>query len=352
MTENIEITRPTDNWSSDDFIEPEEQDLAEDDPWGCDTLPEWSLDNDTKSNTALLAQLSDGTAGLVELRNDDLLSDGVDAYEVHYGLEEALPATNNTESIDISVFEEPDPDIEGKSDLRQSLFDQFEQDLNISQRIKINEFLANLEAPEEDHISHIVELLEGLGNAKLMRWLPWLRDQAWTGPNLLLFLGFRIIWEHTLQWWETSFWSDRDGWRLYYNPYSLSLDDTYELIRSRLDCSPDDVVDKRWVEEWENLAPWNYGFQSFASFILFRSRLEDHTDWHLYFDSEMQLDKGKGIYHPEYNVENKFGSFTGLVNEYSVGSQIGRTPHQLRSPAAWFKSQAYYDPSEWHDNLD
>ena len=352
MTENTEITRPTDNWSSEDFIEPVEENIVEDDPWGCDTLPEWALDNDTKISTAPLSQPFDGTAGLVELPNDDLLSGGDDAYEVHYGLEEPLSAINYTESINLSAFEEPEPDTEGKSELRQSLYDQNYRDLNISQRIKINEFIATLEVTEEDQISDIVELLEGFGNAKLIRWLPWLRDQAWTVPSLLLFLGFRIIWEHTLQWWETSFWSDRDGWRLYYNPYSLSLDDTYELIQSRLDCSPDDVVDKQWVEEWENLAPWNYGFQSFASFISFRSRLEEHTDWHLYFDSVMQLDKDNGVYHPEYNIENRFGSFTNIVDEYSIQPQTGLTPLQLRSPASWFKSQAYYDPSEWHDNLD
>ena len=352
MTENIEITKSTDAWYSEDFIEPKDQDLVGDDPWGYDTLPSLALENDSKSGETALLQPLGGTAGLAELPNDDLLSEADDAYEVHYGLEDVLSTLDDTENIDASAFEEPEPEAEGKSDLRQSLFDQYDRDLNISQKIKVNEFIATLEAAEEEPASHIVELLEGLGNAKLMRWLPWLRHQAWTGASLLLFLEFRIIWEHTLQWWETSFWSDRDGWRLYYNPYSMSLDDTYELIHSRLDCSPDEVVDNQWVSEWENLAPWNYGFQSFASFISFRSRLEDRTDWRLYFDSVMHLDKENAIYHPEYSIENRFGSFADVVAEHSIRFETSLTPNQLRSPASWFTSQAYYDPSEWHDNLE
>ena len=349
MTENTEITRPTDNWSSEDFIEPVEENIVEDDPWDCDTIPEWAIDNDTKSSTAPLSQPFDGTAVPVELPNDDLLSGADDAYEVHYGLEEPLPAINYTKSINLSAFEEPEPDTEGKSELRQSLYDQFDRDLNISQRIKINEFIATLEAAEEDQVSHIVESLEVLGNAKLMRWLPWLRDQAWTGSSLSLFLEFRVIWESTPQWWETSFWSDRDGWRLYYNAYSMSLDDAYELIQSRLGCSPDEVVDKQWVEEWESQTPWRYGFLSFGSFIIFRSALNDHTDWRTHVDYDAQADLP--AFNPEYNVGHIFESIADVVSEFSSFSDETTLSYMVPSPEDWFASQSTYDPSEWHDNL-
>ena len=349
MTEKIRISKPTDSWSSEDFIEPAEQDLVEDDPWSYDILPDWDSGTGTRSSAARPSQSFDGTVGLIELSNDDLLPGADDAYEVHYGLEEALPAVNDTQSIDVSAFEEPEPDKEGKSNLRQSLYDQYDRYLNISQKIKINEFIATLEAVEEDQISHIVELLEGLGNAKLMRWLPWLRDQVWTGASLSLFLEFRVIWESTPQWWETSFWSDRDGWHLYYNTYSMNLDDTYELIQSRLGHSSDEVVDKRWVEEWESQTPWCYGFLSFASFIIFRSVLNDHADWRTHVDYDAEADLA--VFNPEYNTGRRFEFTDDVISEYSSFGDKTPLPYMVPSPEDWFALQSSYDPSDWHDNL-
>ena len=119
--------------------------------------------------------------------------------------------------------DEPEPLAEYDSELGLPLYDTDEDITGLSQKIKINEFVASVRPVTKDERQEITGMLEEFSVAKLRSWLPWLHKQDWVGHLLILFLKFRVYWEGNPHWWESSFWDRRLGcWRPTWSTYNLS----------------------------------------------------------------------------------------------------------------------------------
>ena len=177
-------------------------------------------------------------------------------------------------------WDEPEPLEEYDGELSELMYALDDDVTGISRKLRIGEFVASMNHATNAHRLRITQLLENFTNARLRRWLPWLRNKEWTGHTLILFLEFRNVWDSSTEWWEADYWDARMGsWIPVFNRATLSLDASYELIHQRLNCSPREVISDNWLEEWNDLGLYMQGFDSFASFALFRAEYNDDGDW-------------------------------------------------------------------------
>ena len=229
-------------------------------------------------------------------------------------------------------WDEPEPLFQYDDELSRPLYLPDEYDDNVlSIALRIDQWVAGLDATNASQRYLIAELLRTLGYNRLRRWLPWLNKQQWTGEILLLFLRFRVHWESNPHLWEHSFWDRRAHcWYPTRSRYSLSLDDTYALVHRRLDHSPDTIIDETWLGDWLDLTLWQHGFHSFASFAVFRAGFTGSDSW-------------QG--HVDWYASDGTGS-----DESGPMWQDGQCLHRF-GPPIWFAEQNWYEPSEWHDNL-
>ena len=229
-------------------------------------------------------------------------------------------------------WDEPEPLVEFDGELQRPIYvmdDNDDDELVIE--LRISQWISAIYAASAIDRYLILELLKGLGRNRIRRWLPWLNKQQWTGESLLLFLRFRMRWESSPHWWECSYWDWRVRcWYPTRHRYSLTLDETYELVHRRLDCSPNEVIDETWLGDWLELALWRHGFRSFASFAVFRAGFAGGGNWQQHIEWYATDDLGSNETGPQWNNGYRL---------YRYG------------PPIWFAEQNWFDPGEWHDNL-
>lgn len=240
---------------------------------------------------------------------------------------------NDSDDLGEADWDEPDPIAEYDSELRQQLYVIENDDDILVSEFRIDWWITtNLVALSSVQRDEIAGLLRNLNPSRRRRWLPWISRQPWTNDSLLLFLRFRELWDANPHWWESTFWDWRAGcWHPTRNRYSLSLNDAYDLVTSRLGFRPREVIDEAWLSDWIDLELWQHGFRSFASFAVFRARFGNSENW---------------IRHLDWHDQ---GGHSGDGAETNRRINVYQRYHY--GPPLWFSEQDWYDPSDWHDNL-
>ncbi len=254
-------------------------------------------------------------------------------------------------------YDEPEPLAEYDGKLADPLYKPEIDDGNLVRNLSIDEIIASAEDATDGQRDRIARALSEYSSRKLSNLLRWLKGKVWTGHALLLFLEFRILWNENSHWKESYFWSEQlCDWCLSPRPAVLRRSDCYLLVNARLHCTPDEVIDEEWFEDWDRFALWEHGFLSFASFALFRAQLED-GDWQI-------LLKSKSKIVPGISQESGFLDTYDLIEANALSFMLPRnTVHriyqrdfqrlpQLNRMSLWYKVQDWYNPAEWHDNLD
>ena len=347
-------------WQVEDFLDTDQRPLAEDDPWA--DIPSRSGESEAVGSGPPAA-VSDNPSAREKIRTEEPGVSDIDI-EIPVGDYEEIEAGEDTaaffddiNNIDETVWDEPEPFAEYDSELSEDLYIPDNDVSDRSGKIKIDEFISGVPKLTHAQQEQVTELLETLSIGRLRSWLPWLREKDWTGHSLLLFLEFRLNqWEENPQWWESSFWNARiDHWWAYSTSGALSLDGALTLVQARLHCSPDEIVDELWLEEWDDYAVWKRGFQSFASFAIFRAGLLDGENWLelLVWYSEFAPSEGtrpSEIYE-SYNPRDIDLPSVPIDDSYRFWED--HSPYRnSNGTLLWFAAQDWYDPSEWHDNLD
>ena len=236
----------------------------------------------------------------------------------------------------------PEPIVSFDSERSQVQFDLgTDGDVDIKWQLQIDQLVASLGAATGAQSSDIAELLWEFCYRRSFR-LNWLKEKDWEIESLRLFLEFLNCWEDNQEWWESSFYNQRLGtWQAVWSRYNLSLESCYSLIKIRHYCTPDEVINPEWVEDWQEYELWARGFPSFISFALFRAELGNDGDWYRrvvwseYAEEEDEKPAELADETSEHTEENTH-------SEYVV--------HQCMIPK-WFLNQDWYSPAEWHDYL-
>ena len=213
-------------------------------------------------------------------------------------------------------FDEPEPAGEFIRDLSQDLHPPDEGIHNLRQTLELDEFLAYVGEMTDCQRHSIEEALLRFSARRRANWLRWLKSKKWTGKTLLLFLRFHDLWNKTSEWWEYFHFSSAYGVWPNSNPNALSREGCYILVHLRSDHRPKKIIDKSWFEDWVDLKSWRYGFNSFASFAIFRAGLSPNEDW------------------KRLVIESRSGYYTQELRRWRIYVE-------------WWD-----DMSEWHDNLD
>ena len=259
------IERASHSWTGIDFVDgdAESMPMAEIDPWNpveshtSPTIPDSSLSK--HENFEAIDQTSWSVGDLDDHELDDPWSEE-----------------------DVPKWAEPDPTADASSDLNEELYPPDNTVTDLTRELKIGEFLTRVVPCTERQRMRCHELLSAATVGRLRRLIPWLRERAWCGAKLELYLEFRTYWELpiNLRWWETFHWNYREGaWIPRYTQTTLTFHHASELVEVRGHCAPADVIDRSWFEDWENYAAWEAGVQSFASFAVFRAGVPNGQDW-------------------------------------------------------------------------
>ncbi|MCY4312835.1 MAG: hypothetical protein OXD44_03900 [Gammaproteobacteria bacterium] len=179
------------------------------------------------------------------------------------------------------ISNEPAPIAEADNKLSETKYPKDESITNLSWELKIGEFLACLEPCTPEQHARCLELFRAYSVSRLCHLLPWMRQYVWDGQKLQFFLEFRNYWEasRNIEWWEIIFWDFRSqSWIPTYDKSTLTYDQTWELLKKRAKKSVSQVIDRKWILEWEKFAMWEYGIRSFAQYALLRSDISriDH----------------------------------------------------------------------------
>ena len=178
-------------------------------------------------------------------------------------------------------FDEPELESEFSSGISQTLHIPDSGISVISRTLELDGFLARVRDMTDVQRDSIEETLSGFTAKKRANWIQWMSRKEWTGKSLLLFLRFYDIWGKTRKWWEC-FPDTSSDLRIHYNSNVLSRDKCYALVHRRLDHRPENVIDEAWLADWEDSRLWRYGFDSFASFAVFRAGIPPGEDWRFY----------------------------------------------------------------------
>ena len=264
------------------FVDPDAylESLPESDPWGesvpdaADSKRDEQLPEDTAIDAPIPKEPDASTNG--NLVDPKWLLDPYEGSE--------LP---DKEDFGQPDWDEPEPLVDADTNLSESLYPADESVTDMSLQLKIGEALAQVAPISNEQYDRSSAWLRACGVARLRRILPWLRNQTWSGTQLCLFLEFRNFWEspENEHLWESFFWSEHlHRWMPRYNKGYLSLDHVRELVQNRSHCTPQEVIDEDWFQDWEDFAVWKLGIRSFASFAAFRASLQPFENWrdHLY----------------------------------------------------------------------
>ena len=350
-------------WTQDDFADVTDTAPREYDPWAVQSADE-PRSSPIGSNIGTIVELGNQTSDVdpdLDLGDDQDADDAAisswdkDLFEEDFGndafveistLREWDESNLNTTTVsqydsrtdpnnDDSYLDEPLPFAEYDSELGQPLYEVYDDDPNLYRKITINEFLSGIDVLGHSQSEEITDLLLRLSTPRFRSWLPWMRQQQWTGHFLLLFLQFRDFWDQNSELWECLRWSSGlKFWFRFTNRNSLSLDNSYLLIQRRLNYSADEVIDIEWFEDWDRLDVWarvTHGFFSFSSFAIYRSQFLYAEDWRHRPDLQIDLD-------------------APVQTPFSTTSKSDFPEHR-RGIRLWFATQDWYDPVEWHDGL-
>ena len=362
------MNRHSTGWNADDFADLPKPEPKDDDPWEMQSTHnemvsdvtgngQWAasqpvgptLDKDAVSDFMVNGDVEDADGNdwdddqFYGVERDDRESSAELATLLEWdepqpgGVRLAKHDALNDMGLNGSYVDEPVPLAEYHSELAQPLHEMDHEIPNLSRAINVNQWVTAIKEISDSQLEEITELLLDFSQSRLRRWLPWLRGQLWTGQTLLLFLQVRAFWDDNPELWEASFWDSRFGcWRPTWSRYNLSLDAQFDLIQYRLDCSPSQVINRAWFDDWERFALWKYGYESFAVFALFRAVLTAPGDWRSHVDWHQSNDITESS--PRYE--------DGRLND-SLTPQVYRMTRQ----EFWFASQDWYHPVEWHDGL-
>ena len=336
-----------DGWKDGDFSEPASFEVDLDDPWGPTRLAEdiSELNGNEGGKSQLPDQFASEQASLAgDSKNEEasafvstlvnpetteladlLKEDGWPSGDEWFGLIET------DDVIGEDDYDEPEASAEFDGDRREDLFEGIDLTSDLSRSIRIDGFISGIREATTEERRQIAELLRDISTRRLQSWLPWFRNQLWTGETLLLFLEFRLThWEANYEWWDCVFW--HRGLRCWWtqpNSSALSLDETYELVQLRLTLSPDRVIDPKWLTDWNDFMPWRFGVQSFANFAVLRAQLKEDIDWRgMLSENPLDLD---GV-EPD---ERRLAIDLPMANDKEY----------------WLAHQDWHDPADWHDNL-
>ena len=353
-------------WRSEDFLDADAENPVEADPWA-DPTDNFTLSGADNSMYPQLAEpimppqgRTDAAQGLASdtQSSSDVIAkeDSRDAYETG-GTEASMvdkaadsEADQEPSDSDIwddeniysdedfeygyDVYDEPEPLAEYDEYLSEPVYVSDVDDAGIRIAVGIDEFIASVPEVSDRQRNRIAQLLDDLEPMRLRRLLPWLHQNSWTGPSLLLFLEFHSIWEDSSNLWEYRFWWARYGdWWSYHSKSQLSRDNMRRLVQLRLHCSPEEVIAEAWFTDWEDFEMWKRGFPSFARFALFRAELAEGEDWQ---DSLSTYETDAQDDADSLTLQNHASEFIEVLASDSL---------------QWFANQDWYDPSEWHDNL-
>ena len=208
-------------------------------------------------------------------------------------------------------WDEPAPLGEFDPELRQVSQGIDEDEIGpVASDLRVNHWVSTIPtttALQRERISRLLSQFEKDRRPVLIRWL---RKKEWTGDILVFFLEFLTIWEKRTAWWDSYHWDPSlRCWRRAGRPSrnSLTMDDAYKLVQSRLDRHPTEAIDDAWLWDWERLELWEKGFPSFASFAVFRSGFSRDDDWRQYIDwrarHDLEYDDADFDAEPEYYDE-------------------------------------------------
>ncbi len=348
-------------WFAEDFVDPVSQEFSDDDPWSVSPAADVFDDStnvtppvDADEHTDARAEERDAHASeqLPLSFPDDDISEISDL-----GLADEDDLFSEEPDEDpFADFDEPEPLAEYDSELSETLYVPDAIDSYASQKLRIDEFISEAKGATEEEQAQIHMLMGSMSQARLRRMLSWLKERDWTANSLLLFLEFRLeYWEENQHWWEYTFWNSRLGhWWGRPSPYNLSMDATYALVQSRLNCSPEEVIDESWFNDWNDLALWKQGFSSFAQFALFRAGLREGENWwelmHLY-SSDSPVDEQDALIPYDTSYKGYSDTVLGFLNSKYRSREDQTIVWGHDSTPLWFAIQDWYDPSEWHDGL-
>lgn len=253
---------------------------------------------------------------------------------------------------DIDDVDEPDPVAEFDEELTEPLYEIVDDFGSLTQRLNVDEFLASVGELSDDQRSQIADTLSEFSSRKLSKFLVWMRSKRWTGHILIRYLEFRDIWESNSQWWNYNYWSWRyKCWLTFASPYYLTRDGCYYLVQRRSHEEVDEIIDESWLDDWHWLSLWKRGFNSFASFAIFRAGLNEGEEWTRLLDrypneNPDSLEWASRILRDSTQHQSQFQIAMG-VDRYPVWED--KIWHE--GPPSWFLAQNWYEPSEWHDNL-
>lgn len=310
-------TQATGRWRPEDFLDIAPRDIEEDDPWAIPVtadgqppagVPHLTLHQpESRVPAEPLACFQEQPAIITDLAWAD---EG---------------PTNYID--DLGEWDEPEYFAEPDSDLHEPLYFVDPSITAISRDLTINIFASGIADIDNEQIVSITQLLGEFSIRRLQSWLPWLREQEWTGQSLLLFLEFRKLWESesVSDWWESCYWNSASGCYLSsFSHYALSKNATYQLIQNRLDYPANQVIDDQWFVDWNEGEIWKRGFPTFAVFALLRSEC---TDWETRLEAVLE--------------ENTDVMWRAWKVDAAAKQQV---PFYL-------VEQDWHHSSEWHDNL-
>ena len=177
-------------------------------------------------------------------------------------------------------FDEPEPEGEFIGGLSRELHSPDGGIHDMRPALELDEFLACVEEMTDCQRCRIEKTLLSFSAARRANWLRWMKLKEWTGKSLLLFLQFYDLWNETPIWWECLYFSISYGvWEPHYNSAALSRDKCYDLTLLRSDHRLEKIIDEAWLEDWNYLDLSRYGFNSFASFAVFRAGVYPGEDW-------------------------------------------------------------------------
>ena len=347
-------------WRGEDFLDTDAENPVEDDPWA-DSTDNFTLggaDNSmypqpaepimqAQSRTDAAQDFTPDTQSFSDVVAKESSRDAYEASETEAGMVDKaadieadqepsdsdiwnLEYTHSNEDFKVDdEYDEPEPLAEYDEDLSEPVYVSDADDADIRIAVRIDEFIASVDAVSGEQRNRIAELLDDLGPTQLRHWLQWLDRYSWTADNLILFLEFRSIWEGSSNLWEYRFWWARYGdWWSYHSKSQLSRDNMRHLVQLRLHCSPEEVIAEAWFTDWEDFEMWKRGFPSFATFALFRAELADSENW-----------------------QNSLNTYETNAQDDADSSNPYTPFNQSELKKCWFAIQDWYDPSEWHDNL-
>ena len=380
-------TTSVEDWVAEDFMDTVPVDLREQDPWSVDALRDnkpgsdglpashsSSLEPGGRDENGGVADPDEGLFGVTEVGDSleepfkvlrDVETSPRDDWDYEQAPPDALeaadavgepPSSSDGGILDADSLDEPEPVAEYEDDLSEALYESDVDGADLPRLIAVDEFMNGVEEATPEQRGEVGELLGELSKRRLFNLLRWMEGKTWTGDSLVLFLELRALWVENPQWWECTFWSSRiNHWWTYWNASTLSRDGCYELVQSRLDCDADEIIDQRWLEDWENLELWKHGFASFAAFAIFRAGLREGEDWKAHLGSrdefDSSTDSGSWDAFDGYRAggydEVLFSSLAG-VPQCRENDSPYRHPH---GRTVWFAVQDWYDAAEWHDGL-